>query len=157
VPTKVIALNRKAYHDYHVLESVEAGIMLSGPEIKSVRSGAVNLRDSYVRIERGEAWLYNVHIARYNPANRYNLEPTRPRKLLLHKREIQELAREVQSKGLTLVPLKLYLKDDLAKVEVGLVRGKRQYDKREAEAKREAERDIARAMRREPTDARRAG
>jgi SsrA-binding protein len=157
VPSKLVAVNRKAYHDYHVLEAFEAGIVLSGPEIKSVRAGNVNLRDGYVRIENGEAWLFNTHIARYDAANRFNREPTRPRKLLLHRKQINELAREVQSKGLTLVPLRLYLKDDLAKVEVGLVRGKKQYDKREAEAKREADRDIARAMRREPTTATRGG
>lgn len=154
MPTKMIALNRKAYHDYHVLDTVEAGIVLTGPEIKSVRAGTVNLREGYASIEAGEVWLQNTHIARYDAANRFNHEPTRRRKLLLHRREIQELARKVQAQGLTLVPLKLYLKDDLAKIELGLVRGKREYDKRDATAKREADRTIARAMRRDPVPAR---
>ena len=147
--TKVVSLNRKAYHDYHILETFEAGIALLGTEIKSIRAGSVNLREGYVRIENGEAWLHNVHIARYDPGNRFNHEPLRTRKLLLHKKEVQGLTQQTQSKGLTVVPLKLYLKDHLAKVELGLVRGKRLFDKREAEAKREAEREMARAVRRE--------
>ncbi len=146
---KTIAVNRKAFHDYHVLEALEAGIALTGTEIKSVRAGQVNLRDGYARVENGEVWLYNTHIARYDAGNRFNHEPTRPRKLLLHRKQINELARETQSRGLTLAPLRLYLKDDIAKLELGLVRGKKQYDKRQAEAKREADREIARAVRHE--------
>lgn len=149
MPIKVVALNRKAYHDYHVLDTFEAGIALLGTEIKSIRTGGVNLRDAYARVENGEAWLHNVHIARYDPGNRFNHDPHRPRKLLLHRKEIRELAVQTQGKGLTVVPLKLYLKDHLAKVELGVVRGKRQYDKRQAEAKREAEREMGRAVRRE--------
>lgn len=149
MPIKVVTLNRKAYHEYQVLDSLEAGIALTGTEIKSIRAGAVNLREAYARVEQGEVWLYNVHIARYDAGNRYNHEPTRPRRLLLHRKEIQELNRKAQEKGLTLVPLKLYLKDHLAKVELGLARGKKLYDKREAEARRAAEREMARAVRRE--------
>ncbi len=146
---KVVSLNRKAYHDYHVLDTFEAGLALLGTEIKSIRAGGVNLRDAYARVEDGEIWLHNVHIARYDPGNRFNHDPDRPRKLLLHRKELKELTVETQGKGLSLVPLKIYLKDHLAKVELGLVRGKRQYDKRQAEAKREAEREMGRATRRE--------
>ena len=142
-------MNRKAYYDFHVLESLEAGIALTGTEIKSVRAGAVNLREAYAQVEKGEVWLRNAHIARYEAGNRNNHEPTRPRRLLLHRRQIHDLQRQIQEKSVTLVPLKLYLKDQLAKVELGLVRGKKQYDKRESIARREAERDIARAVRRE--------
>ena len=155
MPIKVVVHNRKAYHDYHVLDSLEAGLALMGTEIKSIRAGNANLRDAFAKIEAGEVWLHNAHIARYNPGNRFNHEPTRARKLLLHRKQIRELEREVQAKGLTLVPLKLYLKDDLAKIELGVVRGKRQYDKRQAEAQREAEREMGRAIRREATPARR--
>lgn len=151
---KVVALNRKAYHDYHVLETYEAGLALLGTEIKSIRTGGANLRDAYARVENGEVWLHNVHIARYDPGNRFNHDPARARKLLLHKKEIQELAMHTQGKGLTVVPLKLYLKAHLAKVELGVVRGKKQFDKRQAEAKREAEREIGRAVRREAVTAR---
>ncbi len=154
MPIKTIAVNRKAHHDYHVLDTFEAGIVLTGTEIKSIRAGMVNLKEGYATIENGEAWLLNTHIARYDSANRFNHEPTRRRKLLLHRREIHELARKVHAQGLTLVPLKLYLKDDRAKVELGLARGKREYDKRDAIAKRDADRDIARAVRREATPAR---
>ena len=145
----VVAMNRKAYYDYHVLESLEAGIALTGTEIKSVRAGAVNLREAYAQVVEGEVWLLNTHIARYEAGNRNNHEPTRPRRLLLHRRQIHELQRQIQEKGVTLIPLKLYLKDQLAKVELGLVRGKKQYDKRESIARREAEREMARAVRRE--------
>lgn len=155
MPIKLIALNRKAYHDYHIVDTLEVGVALTGTEIKSIRAGAVNLRESYARMEQGEVWLLNTHIARYEAGNRFNHEPTRPRRLLLHRKEIQELARKVQEKGLTLVPLKLYLKDHLAKVDLGLVRGKKLYDKRETEARRAAERDMARAVRREAFPTRR--
>lgn len=152
---KVIAANRKAYHDYHVLETLEAGIALLGTEIKSIRTGGVNLREAYARVENGEVWLHNLHIARYDPGNQFNHDPDRARKLLLHKKEIQEMAVQTQGKGLTVVPLRLYLKDHLAKVELGVVRGKKLYDKRDAEARKDAEREMARAVRREASPAHR--
>ena len=145
-PEKVFATTRKAYHDYHVLESVEAGIALTGTEIKSVRAGRVNLRDGYARVQDGELWLYNTHISPYEQGNRYNHEPLRPRKLLLHKGEIGRLAGKSQEQGLTLVPLRMYDRRGRAKVELAVVRGKRQYDKREAIAAREARREVERAV-----------
>ncbi|MBI4498340.1 MAG: SsrA-binding protein SmpB [Chloroflexi bacterium] len=147
MPTKVISVNRKAYFDYEVLDSLEAGMVLTGTEIKSLREGRVNLRDAYARVEHGEVWLYNMHIAPYAHGNRYNHEPMRRRKLLLHRGQIAELAGRTAEKGYTLVPLRLYLKDGYAKIELGVVRGKRQYDKRETIARREAEREMERAMR----------
>lgn len=141
---KVIATNRKAYHNYHIGESVEAGIVLTGTEIKSVREGRVVLGDSYVRPQNGELWLVNAHIARYDAGSYMSHEPTRSRKLLLHKKQIAELASQVAEKGLTLVPTRLYIKNSLAKVEVALAKGKKLYDKREAIARREAEREIER-------------
>lgn len=143
---KTIATNRKAYHDYEVVDTLEAGIVLTGTEIKSIREGRVNLRDGFAIIRGGEVWLLNVHIAPYPGGNRQNHEPRRERKLLLHRREINRLAGRVQEKGWTLVPLRLYLKDNRAKIELGLVRGKREYDKREAIAKREAEREVQRGV-----------
>lgn len=143
---KTVATNRKARHDYQVLDTVEAGIVLTGTEIKSVRSGRVNLRDSYATIRRGEVWLINTHISTYAQANRENHEPRRDRKLLLHRHEIDRLSRKVVEKGWTMVPLSLYLKNGKAKVELALVRGKRQYDKREAIAKRDLERQVRRAV-----------
>ncbi|TET15458.1 MAG: SsrA-binding protein SmpB [Dehalococcoidia bacterium] len=143
---KTIAVNRKAYHDYHIEESIEAGLVLTGTEIKSIRAGGVNLRDAYARSEKGELWLLGAHIAQYPGGNRYNHEPKRPRKLLLHRRQIAELSGAVMRKGLTIVPLKLYLKKGMAKVELGLVRGKKVYDKREALALRDAQRQIERAF-----------
>lgn len=144
---KVVATNRKARHDYSIEDTIEAGIVLIGSEIKSIRAGRVNLRDGYAAIEGGEVWLYNVHVAPYDPASRYGHEPRRKRKLLLHKREIARLERRVQEKGYTLVPLRLYLRGNLAKVELALARGKRQYDKRAAIAEREARRRAERAIR----------
>ncbi len=143
---KVVATNRKAYHDYHIEETHEAGLALTGTEIKSVRAGSVNLKDSYALIKGGEAWLLNVHISPYEPASRQNVDPDRMRKLLLHRYEINRLMGKVQEKGLTIVPLRMYLKKNRAKVELALVRGKRQYDKREAIAKRENEREIQRVL-----------
>lgn len=143
---KVVATNRKAYHDYHIEETHEAGIVLTGTEIKSVRAGSINLRDSYAHVRNGELWMLNVHIAPYEPASRQNADPYRDRKLLLHRGEIIRLMGRAQEKGLTLVPLRLYLKKNRAKVEIGLVRGKKLYDKREAIAKRESAREIQRAM-----------
>ena len=142
---KTIATNRKAYHNYHIGESVEAGIALTGSEIKSVRGGRVSLGDSYVRPEKREMWLYNVHIARYDASSYMSHEPTRPRKLLLHRKEIDMLASKVSEKGLTLVPVRLYIKGNIAKVEIALAKGKKLYDKRESISRREMERELARA------------
>ncbi len=144
--SRTITTNRKAYHDYHVLESFEAGIVLKGSEIKSIREGRVNLSDAYARPENGELWLYNSHIASYDAASYNTHEPLRPRKLLLHRKEIDSLAGKVMQKNLTLVPLKLYIKHGIAKIQLGLVKGKRVYDKREAIARRDAEREIERAL-----------
>jgi SsrA-binding protein len=149
---KVVATNRKAYHDYSIEETHEAGLVLTGTEIKSVRAGSVNLKDAYALIKDGEAWLLNVHISPYEPASRQNVDPERTRKLLLHRFEINRLMGRVQEKGLTIVPLRLYLKKNRAKVELALVRGKRQYDKREAIAKRESDREIQRALKERERD-----
>ena len=144
--SSVIAVNRKARHDYHIEESLEAGIVLKGSEIKSIRAGKVNLSDAHARPENGELWLYNCHIATYDAASYNTHEPKRPRKLLLHRKELDFLAAKVTQKGLTLVPLKLYTKRGVAKLELGVARGKKLYDKREAIARRHAEREIERAM-----------
>ena len=143
-----VAVNRRAYHDYFIDEKYEAGIMLTGPEVKSIRNGRANLRDGFVRIDRNEAWLENVHISPYVEANLMNQDPVRPRKLLLHRKEIASLIGKVRQKGYTMIPLRIYFSRNHAKVEIGLGRGKRQYDKREAIAERDAKREIARAMRR---------
>lgn len=139
---RVLASNRKAYHDYFVDDAQEAGIVLTGTEIKSVREGKINLRDSYVQIRAGQAFLMNAHISPYSQGNRANPDPKRDRKLLLHKREIRRLQAAVQEKGLTIVPLKVYLKNNRAKVEIALARGKKLYDKREAIAKRDVDREV---------------
>ncbi len=143
---KVVATNRKAYHDYYIEETHEAGIALTGTEIKSVRAGSVNLKDAYAVIKDGEAWLLNVHISPYEPASRQNVDPDRTRKLLLHRTEINRLMGRVQEKGLTIIPLRMYLKKNRAKIELALVRGKKQYDKREAISKRDSDREIQRAL-----------
>ena len=145
---KTITLNRKATHDYHILRTLEAGLALTGSEIKSIREGHASIREAYVRPQNGEMWLVGAHIAHYPPAGRDNHEATRSRRLLLHRSEIQELEREIQSAGTTVVPLRLYLKDGRAKLEIALARGKKSYDKREAIAKRDAERQMQRALRR---------
>jgi SsrA-binding protein len=144
---KVIAVNRRATHDYFIDERIEAGLVLTGTEIKSIREGRVNLREGYARVVGNEAWLVNVHIAPYEQGNRYNHEPLRDRKLLLHRDEIASLVGKVRQRGYTLIPLQLYLKNGRAKVELGLARGKKQFDKRESIARREAQRDIDRALR----------
>jgi SsrA-binding protein len=144
---KVISVNRQAYHDYTVERNVEAGISLVGTEIKSIRDGKVNLRGSYAIIRQGEVWLENAHIAVYDFGNRFNHEPMRKRKLLLHRREIELLETKVATKGLTLIPLKLYLKGGRAKIELGLCRGKKLYDKREAIAERDVKREMERIVR----------
>jgi SsrA-binding protein len=144
---KIIATNRRARFEYEVLESFEAGIALVGPEVKSLRAGKANLGDSYAVVRRGEVYLLNLHISPYAQASRENLDPRRERKLLLHRREIQRLAGKVAERGFTLVPLVLYWKGGRAKVELGLVRGKRMYDKRETIRRRETDRELARAAR----------
>jgi len=148
VAIKTLATNRKAYHNYHIQDSVEAGIVLTGTEIKSIRAGRVSLGDAYVRPEDGELWLLNAHIARYEAGSYLSHEPGRPRKLLLHRKQIDSLTSKVLEKGLTLVPLKLYIKDSIAKVEIALAKGKKLYDKRESIARRETEREIGRALKR---------
>ena len=143
---KVIATNRKARHEYHFHDTYEAGLVLQGTEIKSIRAGRVSLQEGYVSFEGGEAWLVDVHIATYDPASQQNHEPRRRRKLLLHGREIDRLRGRVQEKGYTVVPSRLYLKDGRAKIEIALARGKRQYDKRQTIAKRDAQRQVDRGI-----------
>ncbi|MDQ2905048.1 MAG: SsrA-binding protein SmpB [Chloroflexota bacterium] len=143
----MISVNRQAYHEYEVERTIEAGIVLVGTEIKSIRDGKVNLRGSYAIARNSELWLENAHIAVYDHGNRNNHEPLRNRKLLLHKRELSLLLGKVATKGMTLIPLKLYLKGGRAKVELGLCRGKKLYDKRDAITEREAKREIERTFR----------
>lgn len=149
VRDRVYATNRRAHYEYAVLETLEVGIALSGTEIKSVRAGRANLREAYARVEGGELWLHNAHIAPYQTSNPFDHEPTRVRKLLAHTREIMHLAGRASETGVTLIPLRLYDRRGHVKVDLAVVRGKREYDKRAAIAKREADRQIARAMRRE--------
>jgi SsrA-binding protein len=144
---KDVAVNRRALHDYEILERYEAGIALTGSEIKSVRAGKVSLQEAYARPEHGEVWLQGAHIAEYQSASYFGHEPRRARRLLLHKKQIREIEEAAGQKGLTLVPLRMYLKDGKAKLELAVARGRRQHDKREAIAKREAQREIERALR----------
>ena len=144
--SKTVTINRKAYHDYHILESMEAGIVLKGTEIKSIREGRVNIRDAYAKPENGELWLFNAHIASYQAGSYFNHDPHRSRKLLLHRQQIDHLAGLVNRKGLTIVPLKLYIKKGIAKLELGVAKGKRVYDKREVIARRDADREIERSL-----------
>lgn len=144
---KIISRNRKAKFNYHLLKSYEAGIVLRGSEIKSIRARQVSLAEAYVTVDGREAWLLNSHIAPYHQAGHFNHDPIRPRKLLLHKSEIRHMWNDVRKKGVTIVPLKLYLVDGIAKVEIAIARGKKQYDKRRAIAKRDAERDLDRQLR----------
>ncbi|MCT2536016.1 SsrA-binding protein SmpB [Aquibacillus koreensis] len=141
-----IAQNRKAGHDFFIEETYEAGIVLKGTEIKSMRAGRVNMKDSFARIHNGEAFLYNLHISPYEQGNRFNHEPTRHRKLLLHRKEIDKLIGETQQAGYSLVPLKIYIKNGVAKVLIGLGKGKKKYDKREDLKQKQAKRDIDRAI-----------
>lgn len=143
---KVIATNRKAHYQYHFDDTYEAGLVLMGSEIKSIRAGRVSLQEGFVLFEDGEAWLVNVHIAQYDPASRQNHEPKRKRKLLLHRRQIDRLHSQAREKGYTVIPTKLYLKEGRAKVEIALARGKKLYDKREAIAKRDSKRQVDRAL-----------
>lgn len=143
---KVVAQNKKARHDYTIVDTIEAGLVLTGTEIKSVRAARINLKDGYAQIKKGEAWLVNVHIAPYEEGNIWNQDPTRTRKLLLHKKQIAMLEGEVKGTGMTLVPLKVYIKDGFAKVLIGLAKGKHDYDKRESIKRREQDRDLKRTM-----------
>ncbi|MCP1638941.1 SsrA-binding protein SmpB [Streptococcus gallinaceus] len=142
----VVAQNKKASHDYTIVDTIEAGIVLTGTEIKSVRAARINLKDGFAQIKKGEAWLVNVHIAPYDEGNIWNQDPTRTRKLLLRKKQIQQLENEVKGTGMTLVPLKVYIKDGFAKVLIGLAKGKHDYDKRESIKRREQERDLKRTI-----------
>jgi SsrA-binding protein len=146
---RIVATNRKARHDFHILDTWEAGLVLAGPEVKSLREGKVSFKDSFARVEGGEVWLNSLHIAPYDPANRWNQDPERPRKLLLQSQEIRRLVGKVEEKGLTLVPLDLYFRRGYAKVTLGLCRGKQLHDKREKLKKQTQDREAQRAMRRE--------
>jgi SsrA-binding protein len=145
---KTVSSNRRAGFDYHLLKTFEAGLALTGTEIKSIREGHVSIREAYVRPDDGELWLVGANIARYAPASRDNHDPTRSRKLLLHRREIKELEREATTTGATIIPVRMYLKNGRAKLEIALARGKRKYDKRQDIAEREAKRSMERAVRR---------
>lgn len=145
---KVISTNRKAFHDYLIFDRFDAGIVLTGTEIKSIRNGAFNLKDSFAKIEDGEIFLYNMHISPYEQGNRYNHEPERTRKLLLKKQEIMKILGKIKKEKYTIVPLELYLSHGFAKIEIGLAKGKKLYDKRESITKKTQERDIARNTKR---------
>lgn len=144
---KIIAENRKARHDYHIEETYEAGLVLTGTEVKSLRAGKASLRDSFARVEGGEVFLHNMHISPYEKGNIYNHDPTRTRKLLLHRSEIRRLIGKTKEKGYTLIPLRLYFKGNYAKVEIALAKGKKLYDKRREIAERDARREIEKAFR----------
>src|SRR5262245_48423864 len=143
---KTLARNKKALHEYSILETFEAGIALVGPEVKSIRAGKVSLAESYARVERGEVWLHGMHVSQYDPASRWNVDPLRPRKLLLHSREIRKLVGATEQKGLTLVPLELYLHRGYVKVSLALARGKKLHDKRESLKRKDLQREIQRAV-----------
>ncbi|WP_202079124.1 SsrA-binding protein SmpB [Caldalkalibacillus salinus] len=144
---KTVAQNKKARHDFHIEETFEAGIVLTGTEIKSIRAGRSNLKDSFARVKNGEVWLHNMHISPYEQGNRYNHEPERARKLLLNRKEINQLIGKTREQGFSLVPLKLYLKNGYAKLQLALAKGKKLHDKREALKRKDAKRDIERAFR----------
>jgi len=148
VTVKTVATNRKAYHNYFIRDTIEAGVALTGTEIKSIRSGRVSLGEAYVRPEDGELWLLGAHIARYEAASYLSHEPTRPRKLLLHRKEINSLTSRIAEKGFTLVPLRLYIKGRIAKVEIAIAKGKKLHDKRESIIRRETEREMDRTIKR---------
>ena len=145
--TRLIVSNRKARHEYHILDTLEAGIVLQGTEVKSLRDGKANLQDAFASFNRGELWLHNLHISPYESGNRFNHEPLRPRKLLMHRRELRKLVGQVEQKGLTLVPLDLHFRAGVAKVNLALVKGKKLHDKREDVKRRDAEREMARGAR----------
>lgn len=144
---KLIAQNRKARHDYAVLDTIEAGIVLQGTEIKSIRNGRINLKDGYARVRNGEIFLHNVHISPYEQGNLFNHDPLRTRKLLMHKKQIARLTAETKNTGITLVPLKVYIKDGFAKVLIGIAKGKKQYDKREDLKRKDIDRQLQRTLR----------
>lgn len=144
---KTVATNRKARHEYFILETYEAGISLQGSEIKSIRAGQISLGEAYVQVENGQAWLVDAHVAPYEQASRFNHDPRRPRRLLLHQSEIREMFNAVRQKGVTIIPLQVYLKNGRAKLEIGIAKGKKLYDKRAAIAERDAKREIEREMR----------
>lgn len=144
---KVVAQNKKARHDYHIEETYEAGLVLTGTEIKSIRSGKANLKDSFARIQNGEIYLHNMHVSPYEQGNRYNHDPLRTRKLLLNRKEISKLLGVTKEQGYSLVPLRIYLKNGFAKLELALAKGKKLYDKRETLKKKDAEREVQRAFR----------
>lgn len=144
---RLITSNRRAFHEYFVVDTVEAGMVLSGTEIKSIREGKVTISEAYARIENNELWLIGCHISPYSHGNRANHDPDRPKKLLIHKRQIRDLRASVEQKGMTLVPLRLVLRDGRAKVDIGVARGKKLYDKRDAAADRQSRRDVERALR----------
>ncbi len=143
---RIVVQNRKARHEYHVLDTWETGVVLQGTEVKSLREGKANMQDSFARVMNGEVWLFNLHISPYEQGNRFNHEPTRTRKLLLHKREISSLIGKVKERGLTLVPTRLYFKDGRAKVELALARGRKAHDKRQVLAERDAQKEMRNAM-----------
>lgn len=143
-----IAINRRARHNYHIEETVEGGLVLTGTEVKALRAGRASLQEAFARVERDEVWIYHMHIPPYEAGNIFNHDPMRTRKVLLHRREVSRLLGKAQQKGYTLIPMRLYFKRGLAKVELAVARGKREYDKREAIARREAQRQIERAVRR---------
>jgi len=146
---RIVATNRKARHEYHILDTWEAGLVLAGPEVKSLREGKVSFKDAHARVDRGELWLHSLHISPYDAANRWNQDPERPRKLLLHGHEIRKLIGKVEEKGLTLVPLDIYFRGGYARTTIALARGKQLHDKREKLKQRTQEREAQRAMRRE--------
>lgn len=143
---KIVSQNKKAFHDYFILDTYEAGIELKGTEIKSARKGSVNLKDSFIRIKNNEAFIENMHIAPYEQGNLFNHEPLRTRKLLLHKKQIQKLQKEVKENGLTIVPTKVYFNTSKLKVEIALAKGKKLYDKRQSLKEKDAKRDVERAL-----------
>jgi SsrA-binding protein len=144
---KIVASNRKARHEFEVLDTVEAGIELKGPEVKSIRAGNVSFQDAHARVERGQIWLHSLHVSPYEQANRFNVDPVRPRRLLLNKQEIRRLAAKVEEKGLTLVPLDLHFSRGYVKVTLAVARGRKLHDKREALTRREQDREARRAVR----------
>lgn len=143
---KIVTENRKARHEYHILETFEAGLVLTGTEVKSLRAGKANLQDSYARVDNGELMLYNMHISPYEQGNRFNLEPKRIRKMLMHKQEIMRLLSKTREKGLALIPLKVYFKNGLAKVDLSVAKGKKLYDRRDDAAEKDAKREMDRAV-----------
>lgn len=146
--TKVVATNRKAKFEYFLYDRYEAGLVLKGSEIKSIRAGQMSLAEAYIRVDGREAWLVDAHVAPYEQAGIYNHDPQRPRKLLLHRREIDKLWDQVRQKGMTVIPLRVYLKDGLAKIEIAVAKGKKSYDKRQTIAKRDAQRELERQLHR---------